>query len=164
MKKKQKKRKKNVKKYNVESFSLDHTKVTAPYVRLASRKVGEKGDVVSKYDIRFCQPNLGCMATGEIHTLEHLVAEYIRDEIEGVIDFSPMGCRTGFYFTVFGDYTEQEIFVHFRNILSKVAEWNKEIPAVNEKECGNYRDHDLEGAKQRANNWVKCIEIKGYKC
>ena len=149
-------------KYNVESFELDHTKVKAPYVRLASRKVGEKGDVVSKYDIRFCQPNKDCMGTGTIHTLEHLVAEYIRDEINGVIDFSPMGCRTGFYFTVFGDYTEEEICLHFKNILKKVASWDKPIPAVTETECGNYKDHNLTGAKQRALEWVWDIEKKGY--
>ena len=153
-----------MKKYNVESFSLDHTKVVAPYVRLAGQKVGKNGDVVSKYDIRFCQPNHGCMGTGEIHTLEHLVAEYIRDEVSDVIDFSPMGCRTGFYFTVFGSYPEKDIFNIFRRVLSKIAVWNKEIPAVNERECGNYRDHDLEGARQRANNWVKCCEIKGFRC
>lgn len=151
-------------KYNVESFSLDHTKVTAPYVRLASKKVGEKGDVVSKFDIRFCQPNVDCIGTGEIHTLEHLIAEYIRDEVPNVIDFSPMGCRTGFYFTIFGDVSEGEIYEHFRNILSKVAKWDKEVPAVNEKECGNYRDHNLKGAKERAETWVKSIEKKGWHC
>ena len=148
--------------YNVESFRLDHTKVKAPFVRLASRKIGKNGDVVSKYDIRFCQPNKEFMETGEIHTLEHLIAEYIRDEIPDVIDFSPMGCRTGFYFTVFGEYTEQEICSHFKVMLSKVAEWNREIPAINEKECGNYRDHNLEGAKKRALQWLKGITDKGF--
>ena len=73
------------KKYNVDSFNLDHTKVTAPFVRLAGKKLGEKGDIVSKFDIRFCQPNKEFMPTGAIHTLEHLIAEYIRDEIDGVI-------------------------------------------------------------------------------
>ena len=71
------------KKYNVDSFNLDHTKVTAPFVRLAAKKVGEKGDIVTKFDIRFCQPNKEFMSTGAIHTLEHLMAEYIRDEMEG---------------------------------------------------------------------------------
>ena len=82
-------------KYNVDSFNLDHTKVIAPFVRLAAKKVGEKGDIVTKFDIRFCQPNKEFMSTGAIHTLEHLMAEYIRDEMEGVIDLSPMGCRSG---------------------------------------------------------------------
>ena len=89
-----------LKKYNVDSFNLDHTKVAAPYVRIAARKQGQKGDVVTKFDVRVTQPNKEFMTTGALHTMEHIIAEYLRDEIEGVIDFSPMGCRTGFYLTV----------------------------------------------------------------
>lgn len=150
------------KKYNVDSFNLDHTKVTAPYVRLAARKVGEKGDIVSKYDIRFTQPNKEFMTTGAIHTLEHLIAEYIRDEMEGVIDLSPMGCRTGFYFTIWGQPAEEEVANHLLNVLRKVSVWDKAIPATTEKECGNYKDHDLEGAKSFAKRWCDGIEKKGW--
>lgn len=152
------------KKYNVDSFNLDHTKVIAPFVRLAAKKQGPKGDVVSKFDIRFCQPNKEFMTTGAIHTIEHLVAEYIRDEMPGVIDFSPMGCRTGFYFTVWGDVDETYIANHLLNVLKKVAVWDKEIPAATEKECGNYKDHDLEGAKFWAKRWVEGINAKGWNC
>ena len=150
------------KKYNVDSFNLDHTKVIAPFVRIAGKKTGPNGDIVTKYDIRFCQPNKEFMTTGGIHTLEHLIAEYIRDEMEGVIDLSPMGCRTGFYFTIFGDHDEEYCARHFYNVLKKVAVWNKEIPAVTEIECGNYRDHDLENAKKYANDWLSGIDKKGY--
>ena len=152
------------KKYNVDSFNLDHTKVTAPFVRLAAKKVGEKGDIVTKFDIRFCQPNKEFMTTGAIHTLEHLMAEYIRDEMEGVIDLSPMGCRTGFYFTVWGEHSEEEIANHLMNVLEKVAVWEGPIPGATEKECGNYRDQDLEGAKKWAARWIKGIKEKGCKC
>lgn len=150
--------------YKVDSFNLDHTKVTAPFVRLAAKKVGEKGDVVSKFDIRFCQPNKEFMTTGAIHTLEHLVAEYIRDEMDGVIDFSPMGCRTGFYFTIFGDRDEEYVAGHMSSVLKKVAAWDKPVPATTEKECGNYRDHDLVGANEWAAKWVSGIEKKGWNC
>jgi len=153
------------KKYNVDSFNLDHNKVTAPFVRLASEKKGHKGDIVSKYDIRFCQPNKEFMETGTIHTLEHLVAEYIRDEMPNiVIDFSPMGCRTGFYFTVWGDHEESWIAERLINVLKKVAEWDKPVPAATEKECGNYKDHNLEGAKEMAKRWVLGIQEKGWNC
>ncbi|MCK9169669.1 MAG: S-ribosylhomocysteine lyase [Treponema sp.] len=152
------------KKYNVDSFNLDHTKVTAPFVRLASRKTGPKGDIVTKFDIRFTQPNKEFMSTGTVHTLEHLVAEYIRDELKGVIDFSPMGCRTGFYFTIFGDHDEAYIAEHMVNVLKKVAVWDKPVPATTERECGNYKDHDLEGAKKMAARWVGDIENKGWNC
>lgn len=150
------------KKYNVDSFNLDHTKVKAPFVRVAAKKVGEKGDVVTKFDIRFTQPNKEFMSTGGIHTLEHLMAEYIRDEMEGVIDLSPMGCRTGFYFTVWGDRNEEEIANHLMNVLKKVAVWDKPIPATTEEECGNYRDHNLDDAKLYAQKWVDGITQKGW--
>ena len=150
------------KKYNVDSFNLDHTKVKAPFVRVAAKKVGEKGDVVTKFDIRFTQPNKEFMSTGGIHTLEHLMAEYIRDEMEDVIDLSPMGCRTGFYFTVWGDRNEEEIANHLMNVLKKVAVWDKPIPATTEEECGNYKDHNLEDAKAYAQKWVDGITQKGW--
>lgn len=85
----------------VESFALDHTKVRAPYVRLAGRKpLG--GGVVEKYDLRLAQPNREAIPTASLHTLEHLLAGYLRDHLEGVIDLSPMGCRTGFYLVAEG--------------------------------------------------------------
>ena len=150
------------KKYNVDSFNLDHTKVTAPFVRIAAKKQGDKGDMITKFDIRFCQPNKEFMPTGAVHTLEHLMAEYIRDEMEGVIDLSPMGCRTGFYFTVWGDRNEEEIANHLLNVLDKVAVWDKPVPATTPEECGNYKDHDLEGAKKYAKKWCDGIRAKGW--
>ncbi|MBQ9495521.1 MAG: S-ribosylhomocysteine lyase [Treponema sp.] len=152
------------KKYNVDSFNLDHTKVTAPFVRLAGKKIGAHGDVVAKFDIRFTQPNKAFMSTGAIHTIEHLVAEHIRDEMEGVIDFSPMGCRTGFYFTLFGDVDEAYVAEHMLNVLKKVSAWEGSVPATTEKECGNYKDHDLALAKKAAGDWVRGIEERGWNC
>lgn len=152
------------KKYKVDSFNLDHTKVTAPYVRLAAKKTGPVGDIVTKFDIRFTQPNVEFMPIAGIHTLEHLVAEYIRDEISNVIDFSPMGCRTGFYLTVFGDLSEETIATKMMNVLTKVASWpdSKPVPGVDPKECGNYREHDLNAARFWAGRWVGGIQTKGY--
>lgn len=151
---------------NVESFSLDHTKVVAPYVRLAGRKVGPAGDVVSKFDIRFSQPNVDFMPTGAIHTLEHLTAEYIRDEMDGVIDLSPMGCRTGFYLTVFGEPAEEAVAAKMRNVLVRVASWDdgEPVPGVDPVMCGNWRDHDLASAKEWAAKWVAGLDRKGWRC
>lgn len=151
-----------LKKYKVDSFNLDHTKVIAPYVRLAARKTGEKGDVVTKFDVRICQPNKEFMSTGALHTIEHIAAECLRDEIDGVIDFSPMGCRTGYYLTVWGDRDEEYIANHLIPVFEKVAGWNDEIPAANEIQCGNYRDMDLEGAKKFARQWLDGIKAKGW--
>lgn len=81
----------------VESFELDHNLVKAPYVRVAGVEKNDKGSTVQKYDLRFLQPNQDALPTGALHTLEHLLATYLRDELDGIIDISPMGCRTGFY-------------------------------------------------------------------
>lgn len=150
---------------NVESFSLDHTKVKAPYVRLAGKKTGPKGDIVTKFDVRFTQPNEEFLPTGGIHTLEHLMAEYVRDELDGVIDLSPMGCRTGFYLTVFGDKSEEDIAARLSRVLAKVASWDdaEAVPGVDPVMCGNWKDHDLAAAKYWAGRWVEGIAKKGWQ-
>ena len=105
------------------------------------------------------------MNTAEIHTIEHLAATFLRNHPmykDKTMYFGPMGCRTGFYFTVFGDRTEEEIANHMMNVLKKVAVWDKPVPATTEAECGNYRDHDLEGAKHYAKQWCDGIEKKGF--
>lgn len=133
----------------VESFELDHTKVRAPYVRLASLEEGPRGDIVAKYDLRFITPNKGAISTGGMHTLEHLLAMYIRDELDGIIDISPMGCRTGFYLTKFGRTPLPEVKEALEKALEKVMK-AEEVPAANEIQCGNFRDHSLEDAKEVA--------------
>jgi S-ribosylhomocysteine lyase len=134
----------------IESFLLDHTKVTAPYVRIAGKE--EQDNVkITKYDLRLVQPNLEEIPTGALHTLEHLIATKLRDELEGIIDISPMGCRTGFYLILWGEYDTATVRDALANVLkfvttAKVAD----VPAVSAKECGNYRDHSLFGAQEYA--------------
>lgn len=135
----------------VESFSLDHTKVRAPYARECTILTGEKGDVVAKYDIRFCQPNKEEMQSEGLHTLEHLLATYLREDMQNIIDLSPMGCRTGFYMTVWGKQDVNFIIKCVENALKKVLT-AEVIPAENKIQCGNYRLHSLDDAKAYAKN------------
>jgi S-ribosylhomocysteine lyase len=130
-----------------ESFRLDHNKVQAPYVRLAGVKATPKGDLIEKYDLRFAQPNQEALSTGAIHTLEHLLATYMRSHLEGVVDISPMGCRTGFYMVTLGELGPQKVLDAFRNTLQDVVNHTEPVPGVSELECGNYQDHDLTGAR-----------------
>lgn len=134
---------------NVESFNLDHTKVKAPYIRLVGKIEGEHGDVIYKYDIRFCQPNECFMEMPALHSLEHLIAENIREHLNSVIDLSPMGCQTGFYLTVFNNNDDEEIFKAIELTLEDVLH-AEEVPAENEVQCGNARSHSLEGAQKYA--------------
>ncbi|MCF0148835.1 MAG: S-ribosylhomocysteine lyase [Clostridium sp.] len=133
----------------VESFSLDHTKVKAPYVRKCGVQKGENGDNISKFDLRFMQPNKEIMPTAAIHSLEHLLAGIMREKIETIIDISPMGCRTGFYLTAWGDVEVDDVIEALDYSLKKVLE-EKEVPAANELQCGNYRDHSIELAQEYA--------------
>lgn len=135
----------------VESFSLDHDAVIAPYVRIAGQETGDKGDVITKFDLRFVQPNEQEMPTGAVHTLEHLLAGYIRDYLTGVIDISPMGCRTGFYMVTWGEMTTQEVAVALTKVLQRVVDstW-EDVQGRQRQECGNYRDHSLIGAQAYA--------------
>lgn len=143
----------------VESFSLDHDKVKAPYVRLAGREEGPKGDVISKFDIRLVQPNEEAIPTAALHTLEHASAAYIRDYLDQVIDISPMGCRTGFYMSVWGEPTTEEVAIAYSKTLEDLSQagW-EDIQGTKRKECGNYRDHSLHGAHE----YAKEVLEKGF--
>ena len=133
----------------VESFELDHRIVKAPYIRKCCLLEGEKGDKVTKFDLRFLQPNKEAFGTAAMHGLEHLLAHELRSKLNGIIDLSPMGCRTGFYLSVWGDRNPEEIKEALESALEAVLE-AKEIPAANEIQCGNYRDLSLFGAKEYA--------------
>lgn len=137
----------------VESFELDHTKIKAPFVRKCTVLTGDKGDVVTKFDLRFTQPNESEMQSEGIHTLEHLLATYLRDADEAfaskIIDISPMGCRTGFYMTIWGEWDESVIAQKLTEALKLVIVADS-IPANNEIQCGNYRLHSLPLAKKYA--------------
>ena len=118
------------KEVKVESFTFDHRKVKAPYVRKCCVSDGPKGDKVSKFDLRFKQPNQEFFETSAMHALEHLLAGDLRKHLDGVIDLSPMGCRTGFYVTVWGDVdvktTRDALVAALEDVLGAT-----EIPAAN---------------------------------
>ncbi|MNO30155.1 S-ribosylhomocysteine lyase [compost metagenome] len=133
----------------VESFQLDHTKVKAPYVRVAGTEKNEKGSTIQKYDLRLLQPNADALPTAAVHTLEHLLATYLRDELEGIIDISPMGCRTGFYLIIWDEHDPADVAAALTKVLHKVLE-TEHVPAVSALECGNYKDHSLFSAKEYA--------------
>lgn len=135
---------------DVESFTLDHTAVRAPYVRLIGVDHGPKGDAISNFDVRFVQPNEGEIPTAGLHTIEHLLASLMRDRMDGIIDISPFGCRTGFHLITWGEPAVADIVAAVRSSLSAIAEeitW-EQVPAVDAVSCGNYRDHSLHSARE----------------
>lgn len=135
---------------DVESFTLDHTAVKAPYVRLIGTEAGPRGDVISNFDVRLVQPNEGEIPTAALHTIEHSIASLLRDRIEGVIDISPFGCRTGFHLIMWGEPAVADVVVAIRDSLRAIAEelTEADVPGVDAFSCGNYRDHSLHGARE----------------
>lgn len=136
-------------KMNVESFNLDHTKVKAPYLRLADKKQGEHGDTIYKYDLRICQPNQAHMKMPALHSLEHLLAELSRNHSSQVLDISPMGCQTGFYVSLINEESYDSALDLIEKTLQDVLNAD-EVPACNEVQCGWAASHHLEGAKDLA--------------
>lgn len=138
---------------NVESFNLDHRTVKAPYVRLADRKVLPHGDVIVKYDVRFTQPNQGHLEMKTVHSIEHLFAEKSRNHSTHVIDFSPMGCQTGFYLILSGEPSYESVLELIERTLTDITTAT-EVPAANEVQCGWGANHTLEGAQEAARGFL----------
>ncbi|MEE1619074.1 S-ribosylhomocysteine lyase [Brachybacterium sp. J153] len=134
---------------NVESFNLDHRTVAAPYLRIADRKELPGGDVLTKFDMRFTQPNAEHLESETVHSLEHLMAEHLRNHTRDVLDVSPMGCRTGFYVLLVGDHTVEDVAPLLAATLEDVLAAT-EVPAANEVQCGWGAHHTLEGAQAAA--------------
>ena len=138
---------------NVESFNLDHTKVKAPYVRLAGIKTGIHGDNIHKYDMRICQPNQGHMEMPALHSLEHLMAELSRNHSDKVVDISPMGCQTGFYIAMINHDDYDDVLDLIEGTLKDVLAAD-EVPACNEMQCGWAASHSLNDAKTLAREFL----------
>ncbi|GAB7218451.1 S-ribosylhomocysteine lyase [Vibrio comitans] len=137
----------------LDSFTVDHTKMNAPAVRVAKTMQTPSGDTITVFDLRFTQPNKDILSERGIHTLEHLYAGFMRNHLNGasveIIDISPMGCRTGFYMSLIGTPSESEVaaaWVASMEDVLKVEGQNK-IPELNEYQCGTAEMHSLEEAK-----------------
>jgi S-ribosylhomocysteine lyase len=137
----------------LDSFTVDHTRMNAPAVRVAKSMTTPGGDTITVFDLRFCRPNEEILTERGIHTLEHLFAGFMRDHLNGpnveIIDISPMGCRTGFYMSLIGTPDEQQVAQSWLAAMEDVmgVETQNQIPELNEYQCGTYAMHSLEDAK-----------------
>lgn len=140
----------------IKSFTVDHKRLL-PGVYV-SRKDSTRHDVVTTFDIRMTRPNFEpVMNTAEIHTLEHLGATFLRNHEEWgdkIIYFGPMGCRTGFYLLLAGDYESEDIISLLREMFEFVCHFEGEIPGAAPEACGNYLDQNLPMAKYLAEKYL----------
>ena len=139
----------------ITSFTVDHDLLTEGiYV---SRIDGD----ITTYDMRTRVPNSGdYMDTTTAHTVEHMFATFVRNsEIsDDVIYFGPMGCRTGFYFLTRDSVSHAQAVKLTKDAFDFIKDFSGEIPGASEIECGNYKDHDLDGAKNEAALMAKVLE------
>ncbi|WP_022941883.1 S-ribosylhomocysteine lyase [Psychromonas hadalis] len=137
----------------LDSFTVDHTIMNAPAVRIAKKMQTPGKDTITVFDLRFTAPNKDILSEKGIHTLEHLYAGFMRDHLNGdsveIIDISPMGCRTGFYMSLIGSPTESQVGEAWLNSMQDVlkVKAQNDIPELNEYQCGTYLMHSLEEAK-----------------
>ncbi len=141
----------------IASFTVDHDKLEkGMYISRID------GDAVT-YDIRMKKPNGGDFLTnGALHTFEHLFATYARNSeyTDSVIYVGPMGCRTGFYLILRDSVSYENAIKLVQESFRFVAKFSGKIPGSERKECGNYLEHDLEGAKAVAEDMLEVLE--GY--
>ena len=139
----------------IASFTVDYDKLEkGMYVSRVD------GDVIT-YDIRMVKPNGGVyLPSPAMHTFEHLFATYVRNSAysDQIIYVGPMGCRTGFYFLTRDAVSGEQAIALVRECFAFIADFEGKIPGSERKECGNYLEHDLPGAKATAADMCKVLE------
>ena len=141
----------------ITSFTIDHLKlVPGVYV---SRIDYVEGHPVTTFDLRLTSPNdEPVMNTAEMHTIEHLAATFLRNHAEygsKTIYFGPMGCRTGFYLLLAGEYTSGDIVPLMKEMFTFIAEFKGDVPGASAKNCGNYLDMNLPMANYLARKYLR---------
>ncbi len=129
----------------IASFTINHlTLLPGVYV---SRKDTVGDTVVTTFDLRITRPNAEpVMNTAEVHTIEHLAATFLRNHAEfgsRIVYFGPMGCRTGFYLLLAGDYESADILPLLRELFTFIRDYQGEVPGASAIACGNYLDMNL---------------------
>lgn len=144
----------------ITSFTIDHLRLQPGlYV---SRKDRVGAETVTTFDLRLTKPNdEPVMNTAEVHTMEHLAATYLRNEPawkDRVLYFGPMGCRTGFYLLLAGDYSSSDVLELVKDCFRFIRDFRDEVPGASAKDCGNYLDMNLPMANYWGRKYVEILE------
>ncbi|MBQ3027549.1 MAG: S-ribosylhomocysteine lyase [Lachnospiraceae bacterium] len=144
----------------IASFTINHlTLLPGVYV---SRKDAVGDSVVTTFDLRVTRPNAEpVMNTAEVHTIEHLAATFLRNHAEfgsRIVYFGPMGCRTGFYLLLAGDYESADILPLLRELFAFIRDYKDDVPGASAIECGNYLDMNLPMANYYGQKYLEILE------
>ena len=144
----------------ITSFTIDHIKLQPGLYVSRKDKVG--AETVTTFDLRLTKPNdEPVMNTAEIHTMEHLAATYLRNEPnwqDKVLYFGPMGCRTGFYLLLAGDYESKDVVSLVHSCFAFIRDFRGEVPGASAKDCGNYLDMNLPMANYWGAKYASLLE------
>lgn len=141
----------------IPSFTINHLRLKRGiYV---SRKDNVGGEIITTFDIRMKEPNREpVLHNGAIHTIEHLAATYLRNDNEWkdkIIYWGPMGCLTGNYLLIRGDYQSKDIVDLMKRTFNFIANYEGAVPGAQPKDCGNYLLHDLPMARYESKKYVE---------
>ena len=140
----------------IASFTIDHLRLLPGIYVSRKDFVGE--EVITTFDLRMTRPNFEpVMNTAEVHTIEHLAATFLRNHPDfksKTIYFGPMGCRTGFYLLLAGDYRSKDIVPLVTEMFEFVRDFEGDVPGAAAKDCGNYLDMNLSMAKYLAKRYL----------
>lgn len=144
----------------ITSFTIDHIKLQPGLYVSRKDKVGS--ETVTTFDLRLTKPNEEpVLNTAEVHTIEHLGATFLRNDRQWkdkVLYFGPMGCRTGFYLLLAGDYSSREVLPLVRNCFRFIRDYSGPVPGASAKDCGNYLDMNLPMANYWGGKYAALLE------
>lgn len=143
----------------IDSFKIDHTRMMEG-VYVSRKDVTPHGDVLTTIDIRMKWPNHTYMAPKTMHTIEHLGATFLRSHPQlgdKVVYFGPMGCATGFYLILQGEWDSHQLVHVLQSLMAFIRDYKGEVPGATMQECGNYIYHDLKGAKEVAQDYLDVL-------
>ena len=144
----------------ITSFTIDHIKLQPGLYVSRKDRMGDQ--TVTTFDLRLTKPNdEPVMITAEVHTIEHLAATYLRNDPtwkDKVLYFGPMGCRTGFYLLLWGDYCSRDVLEPVKACFRFVRDYRGEVPGASAKDCGNYLDMNLSMANYWGGRYVSLLE------
>ncbi len=137
----------------IASFTIDHLRLSRG-IFVSRKDTTPSGDVITTFDIRLTEPNRQpAVSPQALHAMEHLAATYLRNREDWgpkIVYWGPMGCCTGNYLLLSGDYTSADILPLMRDTFSFIASWQGDIPGATPRDCGNYSFMDLEEARRQA--------------
>ena len=144
----------------ITSFTIDHIKLQPGLYVSRKDKVGS--ETVTTFDLRVTKPNEEpVINTAEMHTIEHLAATYLRNDArwkDKVLYFGPMGCRTGFYLLLAGDYVSTDVVELVHGCFAFVRDFRGEVPGASARDCGNYLDMNLPMANYGGAKYTALLE------